>query len=148
MAGPREVISSAQAALFLIPPGGGAAQLLGIVEDFSAENNYQSEQLKGLGNFLPVDGVVNGAMGTFRYGAVADLDPAKHNILVPDPARFSEWGPFDVLCIDPLDNKEIARLEKCLPTNNGLTMTDGRALRQNYSGVCAYVRKGEEARRG
>jgi len=145
---PFEPIASSRAKVFIIPPGSGEPFLLGLVEDFSASMPYQSENLGSIGEFVPPAQVINTAQGQFRWGKVQQLAPQYIDTVIPSVERYAEYRAFDVLLIDPIDDQPICQLVDCLPTMLDVNVTNGRALRGNYSGICRYVKQGNQITQG
>lgn len=144
---PNEPIASSRAKLYAVPSGGGDPKLLGLVESFQFTDQYTPELLQGLGDFTPTDSVVNTAQGNFRWGRVHQLDETVLRDLRPELARYAEFGKFDLLAIDPKDNEIIAVLSGCRPQMFETDVSNGRAMRENYSGVCEHIQRGKEASR-
>lgn len=145
MAGPNEPIASSRAKLFVVPGDGSDPQLYGLVENFQATDNYASELFQGIGDFTPTDSVVNTAQGAFRWGAVNRLNRSRMRVIRPEVARYAEYEKFDILVVDPKDNQPICRLKGCRPQMFETDVSNGRAFRENYSGICEYIQRGEEA---
>jgi len=141
---PNKAIASSRAELFLVPPEGGEPVLLGVVEDFSCPNSYRSENLNGLGYFAPPDNVCNTVEGRLRWGRVFKTNPAILDTIRPRVSRYAEYAAFDLLVIDPHDKQAIVRCIDVLPETLDVTMTNGRSLRENYSGICRFVQHGTQ----
>lgn len=144
---PNEPIASSRAKVFVIPPG-GEPFLLGLVEDFSASSPYQSENIGAIGEFVPPAQVVNTTQGQFRWGKVQQLNAQYIGTVIPEVERYAQYRAFDLLLIDPVDEVPIAQLVDCLPTMLDVNVTNGRALRGNYSGICRYVKHGDQILQG
>jgi len=145
MPGPNDSIPSSRAAIFVIPPQDGAEPIiLGIVEDFSAVNQYASENLMAVGKFAAPDNVVNNVQARVRWGRVHKLTPTIQQTLAPQVAQFATYERFDVLAIDPVDGVPIARVVGVLPETLDINVTNGRAMRANYTGIARFVQHGQE----
>lgn len=145
MPGRDQSISAAMCRVFAVPPDGAGRPIpIGIVEDFSATDNFASELLQSIGEGAPTDGVVNNMQGAYRWGRVHKLNRTVLRVIRPELARFVQYVAFDILIADPNDGVAIARLVACLPQSLDCNVTNGRAMRENYSGVCRYVQRGEE----
>lgn len=148
MAGNNEAIPSSRAKLFVAPAdGSGQPVLMGLVEQFSFDDNPTPELLQGIGDFTPTDGVMNTMSGTFRWGKVHKLDPSIMNAVRPQVDRYTEYNGFDLLLTDPKDDKPIARLIGCLISTFATDVQNGRSIRENVQGVCRLIRRGAEVTR-
>ena len=59
-------------------------------------------------------------------------------------AKYADYKEFDIVAVDPHDNKPIARLIGCRPQSLDSNVTNGRAMRENFQGLCRYLKRGAE----
>ena len=146
MPGPNETIGSSRVKAFLVPPeGSGASPLpIALVEDYSARNQYDSENFKTIGSARPPGNVVNFHEGGVRLRAVYQQNDAVLDIIRPRLKEFDCYENFGILTVDPKDNKPIAFAEGCLPSSLSFEVQGGRAPRISYDGICKSVLFGEE----
>lgn len=148
MPGPDQSIPSSLLEIFAVPPLGGTPLSLGIVEDFSATEQYSAENLKSLGKFSPPDNVVNNVEGRIRWGAVHTLNSLRLSTIRPQLQRYAQFRSFDILAVDPSDGRPIWFCRGVLPESLDTTGTNGRALREQYSGICREIFRGAEITAG
>lgn len=144
MPGDNETIASSRCKLFMRPGDGGKATLMALVEDFSCTDQLTPEMLQGIGDFVPTDSVVNTMAGAFRWGRVHRLNRTILRTIKPEVARYAEYEEFEILAVDPKDNKPIARLIGCRPQSLDTSVSNGRSVRENYQGLCRYIKRGAE----
>jgi len=144
MPGIDQSIPSSLVEVFAVPPGGGAPVLLGIVEQFNATEQPASENLLGIGHFVAPDSVVNNTQGRVSWGRVHTINPTLLAIIRPVASRFATYKAFDLLAVDPSDGKPIFYCRGVLPESLDTQVANGRALRENYNGICREVLRGDE----
>lgn len=144
MANQNEPIPSCRVKLFLVPPGGGDTIPLGLVEDFSAENTYDSENPKVIGEPIPPDNWVNFGQGRIRWTKVHQLNDEQMAVIAPRVAEFTSFQSYDLLALDPKDSKPIKLAVGCLPASLQFMARGGVAPRDNYDGICRIVLHGQE----
>lgn len=146
MARKDEAIPSARVKVFLVPPQGSGRDPLpiGLVEDTSLDQRFRSENLPALGDPHPVDNVVNMEDGSVSFNAVYRDNPDVLRVIAPRIAEFTSYERFDMLVLDPKDNKPIKMAKGLIPENLRFNAQAGRAPRLQYSGICLVVLSGEE----
>lgn len=142
MADLSKPIASWEAELYIAPSDGqGKPVLMAFVEDFSPGNNYNSENLMGIGAPTAQDSVVNNWQGRFSWGRVHTQVPEVVEQIRPTKNGIGKYKKFDLLAIRP-DGTPIALAKNCRPAAHNLQMTNGRALRENFQGICEELRVG------
>jgi hypothetical protein len=141
-----EGIPSARVSLFVIPRRQGAQPIaVGFVEQFTATKRYAVEVINELGQGPGVDTIPNNENGMVGWGRVVKF--ADQNLLNETRQRISEWNnfnPFNLLAVDPETGKPIALAVGVAPESIDLQTQNGRAMRENYRGVCQKVLLGDE----
>ena len=144
MPGNDQSIPASLVEVFVIPPGGGVPILLGIVEQFNATDQPASENLLSIGKFVAPDSVVNNTQGRLSWGRVHTLNPQLLATIKPVAAQFATYKAFDIMAVDPSDGKAIFHCRGVLPESLDTQAANGRALRENYNGICREVVRGAE----
>lgn len=142
----NEAIPSARVKVFLVPPAGTGRQPLpvGLVEDVSVPGTYRSENFTTVGDSHPVDSVVNFMEGAVRFTKVYQDNDDVNRTIVPRMDEFASYSTFDLLAVDPKDNRPIVMAQGCLPQNLDFNARGGMAPRMQYSGICRAVLRGAE----
>lgn len=141
----NKVISSARALIFVVPASPDAQpEFLQIVEDLRMGNDYQSEQLHGLGSGPPMDNTINTMVGRLQWSRVPRMEQAIIDAIIPRVAQFTAFERFNVLAIDAVTGKGLATAVGVLPEAFELGFQNGRAARENYRGSCMFVEFFEE----
>jgi len=140
----NEAIPSARVKLFLVPAGSGDTIALGLVEDCSARNDQDSENFKTIGEPIPPDNVTNFEQGRIRWGKVYQANDVQRGIYAPRVAEFTSYESFDLLALDPKDNKPIFLAVGCRPNSVDFTARGGASPREQYDGICRVVLFGQE----
>lgn len=144
MAAEHEPIPSARVKLYVVPPGGGAAILVGLVEDFSTSMQYRSENFMAVGEPIPPDNVTNFGDGRLRWGKVHQLNNELQQVIAPQVATFTQYDAFDLLALDPKDNKPIKYVLGARADSLEFLARGGAAPRENFQGICRAVLHGDE----
>jgi hypothetical protein len=145
----NKVISSARALIFVVPATAGASpEFLQIVEDLRMGNDYDSEQLNGLGSGPAIDNSLNSMRGRLQWGRVPRMEQPVIDAIIPKVAQFTAYERFNVLAIDAVTGKGLATAVGVLPETFELGFQNGRAARENYRGGCLFVEFFEETAQG
>lgn len=145
--GPQEAIPSSRVKVFVIPQredGGRIPLLIALVEDLNVDKDIASENFLTLGTGVVLDNVENIEQGRVRWGKVHQLDPEYHRTVLPQIAKWTEHKPFDLLGVDPDTNAFIFLAVGVRPQVDSLVARGGSAVREQFSGICRYVARGEE----
>lgn len=141
---PQEAIPSCRVKLFILPAGSTDSLPLGLCEDFSANKQIASENIRSIGSPVVPDNVSNIEEGRFRWGKVYQTDEALRRAITPTIREWTEFKAFNLLALDPVDNTPIAMLVDCRPDSVDFTVRGGAAARQNYTGICRFIMLGDE----
>ena len=142
MADLTKPIASWEAEIYIAPSdGSGKPELLGFVEDFAPGNTYDAETLKQLGLVTAADSVINNWEGRFTWGRVHTQNPEVLDQLRPTKGGIGKYKKFDIIAFRP-DGTPIALAKNCRPQGLTIQMTNGRALREQYQGLCEELKIG------
>jgi len=141
----NQSIASSRYKIYVVPRDGSIrSQLIALVEDFTLTDQLTPEMLIGIGDFTPSDSVVNTMTGMFRWGRVHRWNPELLQIIRPRVSTYAAYPEFDLLAVDPIDNKPIARAIGCRPQTLDTNVTNGRAVRENFNALCRFIQRFEE----
>ena len=149
MAKKTEAIASVRVKCFLIPPAstGQAALPIGLVEQIGLDAQFRSELFTTVGDAHPIDGVVNFEEGRVNFGAVYRNDSDVLNVITPRIDDFTGYERFDILTVDPVDNKPIIMAKGVLPERFQFRVDGGRGARLSFTGMAEVILKGAEIER-
>ncbi len=146
MAQQDETISCSRAEIFVVAPQDAGVDpfLLGIIEDFTVTGQFSAEILMSIGKFRGVEALVNNEQARFRWGRVFKINDAQLPVLRPTVSHYATFRAFSILVVDIVDQKPALLLNGCVPEMLEINMTNGRALRENYSGQALGLDIGRE----
>lgn len=144
MPGPKEVVASCRAKIFILPRDNSAPIPLALAEDLTISKAIAAENFQVIGSATPPDNVKNSEQGRVRWTKVHQVDPEFMGAITPRIRQWTEHQAFNLLVQDPITNEPIALCIGVQPEGVDLTFRGGVATRQNFTGICRQVLSDEE----